>query len=173
MSLVSLFICVLLRLALQRNKPPLILNISSFDHKQVREVSELHKLCFDEPWSEQLFTTLLENPHVCGFLAHTSGNELTGLLLGQITPGEAEIYTLATHPDYHRQGVASHLIEKLIVGCLPQSVQRILLEVNETNLPALKFYEEVGFIAYGRRKKYYMSSSQHYNDAILFELKVK
>ena len=117
--------------------------------------------------------TLLQNSYIYGFLAHTSEHRLMGLLLGQITSGEAEIYTLATHPDYRRQGVASQLIEKLIVECLAQSVERIHLEVNETNFSAIEFYKEAGFTAYGRREKYYTSCLRHYSDAILFEMRLK
>lgn len=154
-----------------KNKTSLLLSTRPFYQAQAKEAAALHQRCFQEFWSEASMSTLLQNPCVHGFFTYTPcKSDPIGLLLGQIIFEDAEIYTLATQNEYRRQGVASHLLEKFIVECLARSVKRILLEVHEANVPALRFYERVGFVAYGRREKYYASFLRDYSDAILFEM---
>ena len=47
----------------------------------------------------------------------------------------------------------------LIKGCKAEKCNSITLEVRESNVPALKLYEKLGFKAAGKRKKYYSDNN--------------
>ena len=58
-------------------------------------------------------------------------------------------------------------MNSLIEGCKSQKCNSITLEVRESNLPALKLYEKLGFKVAGKRKKYYSDNGE---DALIMWL---
>jgi len=63
-----------------------------------------------------------------------------------------------------RRGIAAAMVECFINECASRSVEQILLEVRQSNLPAIRLYESFGFKAYGTRKNYYEKPAE---DAVL------
>ncbi len=145
----------------------------SFLEQNAREAADLHRLCFEDMWSEKFFKDLLKNPYVQGFvIKEPQDKALKGLILGQLCGDSAEIYTLAVHPENRREKLGTYLIESFFVQCLGQSIEEIFIEVNENNLSALSFYQNLGFRSYGLRQKYYILSNNDYANAILLRLKI-
>ncbi len=64
-----------------------------------------------------------------------------------------DVIFLTTHERYRRQGRMSKLIQKLKKSL--KNGQRIFLELRESNLIALKFYQTEGFSQIGVRPCYY------------------
>ena len=91
--------------------------------------------------------------------------ECTVAIIGQVVgflavrhtaPDEREILNLAVDPAYRRRGIARRLIEQqLIERRLRQGKGSWFLEVRESNAPAIRLYESLGFRACGRRDGYY------------------
>ena len=77
-------------------------------------------------------------------------NELKGYLLYSKVLDEAEIISIYVKEKYRNNKIASKLI-----NLLQSKVNYIYLEVNENNVIAYHLYNKLGFIEYGRRKKYY------------------
>lgn len=124
-------------------------------------LSSLHRLCFDECWSEKAFQELLSSPAVSGFLCVEPQNDNPlGFILLQGGHGEGEIITLASHPQYRRKGIASLLIEAAYIP-----YQTLFLEVAEDNPVAIAFYERHGFKTVGQRPNYYLRNTGEKVDA--------
>ncbi|WP_143435242.1 GNAT family N-acetyltransferase, partial [Henriciella aquimarina] len=70
-------------------------------------------------------------------------------------PPDAEILTLAVHPDARRQGLARRLLTAARPLLGQHGVDRLLLDVAADNHGAISFYENCGFVADGRRNNYY------------------
>ncbi len=74
----------------------------------------------------------------------------------RLTPDEGEILNLAVGPEWRRQGVATRLLEEALR--LPGTTW--YLEVRESNAPALRLYEKLGFRPAGRRPTYYQDTGE-------------
>ncbi|HLH42526.1 MAG TPA: GNAT family N-acetyltransferase [Bryobacteraceae bacterium] len=78
------------------------------------------------------------------------------LVVRQTAPDEREILNLAVDPAYRRRGIARRLIEhQLIEHRLRHMKISWFLEVRESNAPAIRLYQSLGFQVCGRREAYY------------------
>jgi len=109
-------------------------------------LATLHALCFDKGWPEADLCNHIEKDLVWTDAA------LQSLLIIREGGGQAEVLTLATHPDVRGQGLACRLMEEAI-PTLQSPV--LFLEVAEDNAPAIALYTRLGFTSFGRRPNYY------------------
>ena len=82
---------------------------------------------------------------------------ISGFLVARQIAGEIEILNLAVGRDVRRRGVGSALLRESFAWGKSFGAASALLEVRETNLAALRFYERHGFQIFSRRKQYYIS----------------
>lgn len=78
----------------------------------------------------------------------------------------ADLCNIAVREEYRRNHTAQKLLSECISRCVAMGVERILLEVREDNIPAIKFYKKINFKEIGKRKGYY---TKPYADAIIME----
>lgn len=77
---------------------------------------------------------------------------------------EIQLNKIAVDKKHRKKGIAKELINYIIKISKNNNYKKILLEVNENNLPAVKLYESLNFKITGKRKKYYNNE-----DALLME----
>lgn len=92
---------------------------------------------------------------------------LSGLLLVQRVPPDAEILTICIDPARRRQGFAQSLLDHARTLLGPHGVDRLLLDVEAGNEGAISFYERNGFNRDGVRKNYYQHGGGRSSDAVL------
>ena len=123
-------------------------------------LAEVHRACFPgRPWSAAWLTAVCSNPMV---KCLTTACE-NGFALVQTVAGEAEVLTIAVHPQARRQGLATQLMQQL----LAQNVERVFLEVAEDNAAARSLYSKLGFQQVGHRKGYYARAQATPIDALI------
>lgn len=105
------------------------------------------------PWSATEFAALLAQPGM--ILTGTP----QGFLLARVTLDEAEILTLATHPDQRRQGLARAALTAFEARARAAGAHRAFLEVAEDNAAARALYAQAGFAPVGRRPGYFRAPS--------------
>ncbi|MDJ0786549.1 MAG: GNAT family N-acetyltransferase [Myxococcota bacterium] len=84
------------------------------------------------------------------------GREIAGFALARRVVDELEIAWIAVGAPHRRRGVGARLLADLIVrerAAAPLSA--VHLEVRAGNEAALAFYAAAGFVAVGRRERYY------------------
>lgn len=122
-----------------------------------------HKAAFEHqrPWSADEFAALLANRHsfACG--------DSRAFALVRVIADEAELLTLATHPDHQRQGLARALMPHWQQAAQERGAQTAFLEVAADNPAARALYVQAGFEVMGRRPNYYTSPDGTVVDAIL------
>ena len=138
----------------------------------------------------RLFVTALDqarlmafqaNPVFCGFVdlvtdqdqpqsisADDLASQLNGYLLATMIDDEAEILSIGVTPDRQRQGVGKRLLQRFFEHGTSQNMTRVVLEVAEDNVPAVKLYRDFGFVEFGRRKGYYKQGNRKI-DAIMMK----
>ncbi len=114
----------------------------------------LHALCFDDAWSLQAMSDVLNSPGAFAAIA-TVDEGPVGFVLARIVGDEAEVLTLCVIPDWRRRGVAAQLLAEAMRRARAAGAARIFLEVAETNEAARALYAGRGFAAVGRRPDYY------------------
>ncbi|MEO9684650.1 MAG: GNAT family N-acetyltransferase [Tateyamaria sp.] len=114
------------------------------------DLATLHHAAFtaDRSWNAQEFRDMLDSPH-----CHLTGAP-HGFALWRAVAGEAELLTIATHPDHQRRGIATCLMTRWMTTA-SASAQTAFLEVAADNAPAIALYERHGFDLIARRPGYY------------------
>ena len=100
------------------------------------------------------------------------GLSITNLLIGicvlQVVLDEAQINYFAINSNFRNKGFGSHLMNYLIKVCEKIKVNKLYLEVSQTNVTAERFYSRFDFFTVGIRKNYYKDGT----DALLKEKKL-
>ena len=140
--------------------------IIKLSEKDAFSASEIEKLCFSHPWSENTLASEMES-RFSDFFGAFDGEKLAGYIGGRTIAGETEIFNVAVSPEYRRKGIGRKLIEKFIEASKEKETHVIFLEVRASNLPAINLYEGAGFVFCGIRKDYYDDPKEN---AILMRL---
>lgn len=121
-------------------------------------LASIHAGCFEDSWRTASFRSLLDSAGVFGLLAPWNGEPLfVSFILVRAAADEAEILTLATLPAARGQGLASGLVMLAMDEARKRGALRLFLEAAETNRPALRLYEKLGFERLAMRTGYYDS----------------
>ena len=126
-------------------------------------VAEMEQQIFLDPWSEKsVLETVQQKQSVC-FAAEKAGH-LLGYLLAYHAADEAEIARIAVQKEARRQGAAGKLMQALEHYCEEHKMEKLLLDVRESNEAARSFYTKNGFVENGIRQGFYVNPSE---DAVL------
>ena len=100
------------------------------------------------------------------------GLSITNLLIGicvlQVVLDEAQINYFAINSNFRNKGFGSHLMNYLIKVCEKIKVNKLYLEVSQSNVTAERFYSRFDFFTVGIRRNYYKDGT----DALLKEKKL-
>jgi len=133
----------------------------------VPAVHEIDVLSFSLPWPERSFKfEVAENPVSRGWVAEVDGR-IAAMLVGWFIVDEVHIATIATHPDFRRQGIGEKLMIAALVAARAEGATRAFLEVRAGNLGAQALYKKYGFLVDGVRPGYYKDNNE---DAVLMSL---
>jgi [ribosomal protein S18]-alanine N-acetyltransferase len=92
----------------------------------------------------------------------------TVVALGEELQGELESVAVADRA--RRMGVGAALCAAVVDWCAESGAATIELEVRSASAGAMALYEGLGFVAFGRRPKYYRNPE---DDAILMRLELR
>lgn len=126
-------------------------------------MARAHKAAFTQsrPWNAGEFASLLESP-----LTFAIGDARCFALV-RVIADEAELLTIATHPEHQRQGLARQIMDIWQQEAAARGATEAFLEVAADNLPAQTLYEANGFAECGRRAGYYARKDAPAVDAVL------
>jgi ribosomal-protein-alanine N-acetyltransferase len=127
------------------------------------DMARTHAAAFTNarPWSAQEFAELAQDR-----FTSFAGDAACFAVIRTIAD-EAELLTIATHPNHQRQGLARKLMQTWMQRAAEAGARSALLEVAADNAPALRLYSDLGFAENGRRKGYYRRAGHPSQDAIL------
>lgn len=121
------------------------------------QLATIHAAAFaHKPWSADYLSDLLDGQSTRLF------EEPNAFLIARIIAPEAEILTLAVHPDARR----NHAAKRLVTALCALS-EMVFLDVAADNTAAHALYLSCGFAESGRRRGYYARSDGPAIDAVL------
>lgn len=142
-------------------------SIRKMTEADVPAVAELDQISFSLPWPERSFRfEVTDNPASRCWVAEVDGR-VVGMIVAWLFVDEVHIATLATHPDFRRQGIAQKLLTHTLRYTSDEGAVSSFLEVRESNLAAQAMYRKFGYENTGRRKRYYKDNDE---DAVLMTL---
>lgn len=122
--------------------------------KDVAGVAELEKKIFSDAWTSRgIYETFCQNQAFVG-VAECDG-EIVGYCIIYYVMDEGEIARIAVDEKVRRQSVGRGLLDFVCECCKMKNINRLLLDVRESNEGAREFYEQYGFTVDGVRKNFY------------------
>lgn len=76
---------------------------------------------------------------------------------------------LAVSAAYRGHGVATALVKKAIDAMTQRNADEIVLETEETNIPAMRLYERLGFLRSKKLHRYYLNGNSAYRLVLLLK----
>jgi ribosomal-protein-alanine N-acetyltransferase len=112
----------------------------------------------DTAWSPASVASTLAAPGALGVVARAPDGTDVGYALAHVAGDVADLDRIAVAEAWRRRDVGGALlaaVRRRVAGL----ADRLLLEVAETNAPALAFYRRAGFAEIARRRRYYPDGS--------------
>jgi ribosomal-protein-alanine N-acetyltransferase len=133
--------------------------IQKMNAAHVPQIAQLEKLCFSDPWSENSIASEL-NSRLSDWLVVTEGEQVVAYVGAQTVIDSSDMMNIAVHPDFRRRGIAEMLVAALEEQLRQRGSKMLLLEVRDSNAPAIALYEKLGFHQAGLRKNYYRNPKE-------------
>jgi len=153
------------------------LNFQIYIHNKMISIKRINEkdidLCYEldlntiSLWSKKQWANELkkEGTEIFGIFIT---NLVIGICVFQVILDEAQINYFVINPKFREKGFGSFLMSYLIKKCEKLNLNKLLLEVSQSNCTAEKFYSRFNFSTVGIRKNYYKDGS----NALLKEKKL-
>ena len=139
-------------------------SIREMTEEDIKEIAELEKECFSEPWSENSLRDELTNETARFFVLRDS-EKLLGYIGANNICNEVYITNVAVNSKCRGKGYGEILVKHLIKQSEAERAFFITLEVRKSNENAIKLYEKCGFKLIGERKNFYSKPTE---DALIY-----
>ena len=133
----------------------------------IEQVIAIDRVSFSLPWPERSFRfELTDNPASRCWVAEVD-RRLVGIIVAWLIVDEVHVATIATHPEFRRQGIAKRLLSHALRELRNEGAQSSFLEVRASNYAAQEMYRKFGYEKSGIRPRYYRDNDE---DALLMTL---
>ncbi len=122
--------------------------------KHIKQIYNIERASFKRPYSLSHLEFLAR---VCPetFLLALIDNCPVGYVVAFMAEGEARIISIAIDLRWRRRGIGESLMLEIMDRAEKLGAKKIYLEVKESNNPALRLYEKLGFKKVDKIKDYY------------------
>ena len=93
-------------------------------------------------------------------LKSPASTEPVAFALAWSVADELQLLDMASHPEHRRKGYARALLSELLSYARREHKRLFLLEVRQSNEPAIRLYRSVGFETTGVRRGYYSDTGE-------------
>lgn len=138
--------------------------IRQMEPGDIDAVVKVEALTFPDPWPKDIFHhEVVENEYAYYFVAELDG-EVIGFAGFWAVIDDAQITNIAIVPKYRGYKIGEKLFDYTCRQAVRLGVERLSLEVRESNEIAQNMYRKFGLVPGGVRKRYYTDNQE---DAIV------
>lgn len=137
-----------------------MINIRTMTLEDIEQVYSIEESIFSIPWSKISFENSINSKDTI-FIVAEKDNKIIGYLGMYLFLEDADISNVAVEKEYRRQHIGRELLEYILSEAKSRGVKNVTLEVRETNVPAIRLYESMGFKEVGIRKNYYKEPTEN------------
>ncbi|KAF4630212.1 hypothetical protein G7Y89_g7930 [Cudoniella acicularis] len=146
----------------------------ALEKKYLPSIRALISKDLSEPYSIYVYRYFLYQwDDLCFMAIDPKTNALIGVIISKLephtTPSQASPQTyrgyiamLAVSSQYRNAGIATTLVRKAIDAMEERGADEVVLETEESNVPAMKLYERLGFLRSKKLHRYYLNGSSAY-----------
>lgn len=117
-------------------------------------VAENEKKNFSTPWREADLTKALDHPTELFYVATLKAKRV-GYIGLMLSLDSADILNVCVVDEYRGRGVATKILSFVLDQLSDRGIDKVFLEVRQSNLSARALYEKFGFVYLNKRKNYY------------------
>lgn len=143
------------------NKDSDIEYVSYTSELQMPDIMKLIQKDLSEPYSIYTYRYFIHNwPKLCFLAMH--GTECVGAIVCKLdihrkVIKRGYIAMLAVDVKFRKRKIGSNLVRRAIVAMVEDDADEVVLETEITNRPALRLYENLGFVRDKRLFRYYLN----------------
>ena len=137
--------------------------IRDAQQEDLAKVLEIEKLSFADPWNNDFLEKVSKDIFLVSGEQEVNGFIIAGCCYRNIS---ATILKVAVHPEHRRQGVATNLLNQLIVNLKNKQIVEVDVVVDIAWKPAISLYKKVGL-------EIVSTIPQISNDTDFYEMKLK
>ena len=137
--------------------------IRDAQQEDLAKVLEIEKLSFADPWNNDFLEKVSKDIFLVSGEQEVNGFIIAGCCYRNIS---ATILKVAVHPEHRRQGVATNLLNQLIVTLKNKQIVEVDVVVDIAWKPAISLYKKVGL-------EIVSTIPQISNDTDFYEMKLK
>jgi len=144
------------------------LQLATINETDLEPILAIEQNSFQWPWGRISFEGELNSRNACSYVVKSAEGDTCGQVMAyaflRLAADELQILKIAVRPAWRGRGIATWLLERCFTISAGQGAKSAHLEVRPSNIPAVEFYQKLGFQVIGRRPEYYADSKE---DALL------
>ncbi|KAI0431260.1 GAG protein N-acetyltransferase [Xylaria sp. FL1042] len=150
----------------------------TLEEKYLPAIRSLISKDLSEPYSIYVYRYFLYQwAHLCYMALNPADNSLLGVVICKLEHHASHsppthrgyIAMLAVSSAFRGNGIATVLVQKAIDAMAKRHADEIVLETEETNIPAMRLYERLGFLRSKKLHRYYLNGNSAYRLVLLLK----
>lgn len=137
--------------------------------EDIEQIADLEARIFSDAWTSRSLQDTFAQKHAFITVAEHDGFVVGYCIIYHVLD-EGEIARIAVSSGLRDRGIGKGLLDYTCECCREKQVERLLLDVRESNITARTFYEKYGFDTDGIRKNFYEMPKE---DAVLMSFQLK
>lgn len=109
---------------------------------------------YKDEWNENMLNSAINANNFFGVKV-LDNDKVLGYMHYSVAITDADVNSVFVFPEYRGLGIGLKLLSYAEKEMISKNVEKIFLEVRESNLPAIKLYKKASFKNISVRKKYY------------------
>jgi ribosomal-protein-alanine N-acetyltransferase len=126
----------------------------------IMQVERIERDCFNNPWPRSALMAELEPDLMRVPLVAEIEDRVVGYLMAWQVVDQLHILNIAVFSPERRRGIGSLLLTEALTTASASGLKEASLEVRQSNIAAQEFYRHHGFVAVGKRPRYYPDSGE-------------